>query len=250
MPVSPRQQFGQILKDLRRHHQMTQKELASLLGYTEQYIRHIEAGRKSPPPDLGDKVAKIFGIPAYILDRICRDARTDPAPLTHLSDYERTATQIRAWDNRFVPGLIQTEAYMRAIVRDEEAIAFRLERQKVLPHTKFQAVIDECVLRHQIGTAEEFRAQLRYLIDYQVLVVPARGHHRGMDGPLTILDLPDGSAVAWLEGRRLRPGTILDTDEAVRLAIETWEEILAHALPVDMSGEMISAIADDPTWGL
>lgn len=244
MPVSPRQQFGQILKDLRRHHQMTQRDLAILLGYTEQYIRHIEAGRKSPPPDLGEKVAKIFGIPAYILDRICRDARTDGTPLGHYSEYERNATQIRVWDHRMVPGLLQTEAYMRVMLFNEEDIAFRLERQKILPHIKFRAVVDECVLLHQYGTPAEFREQLHRLIDWRVLVVPANRYHSGMGGPLTIMDLPDGSPIAWIDGQRLRPGTVLDTDDAVRTAIEIWEEVLAAALPVDLSGERIAAIAD------
>lgn len=249
MPVSPRQQFGQIIKDIRRYKGLTQKDLANRLGYTEQYIRHIEAGRKSPPPDLGEKTSAIFGIPPFVLDRLCRDARTDPAPLSHYSDYERTATQIRVWDNRFVPGLLQTEAYMRAMLRDDNAVAFRLERQKVLPDTRFQAVIGESVLLHQIGTLGEFRDQLQLLIDHEVLVVPARGYHTCMEGPLTIMDLEDGSAVVWIEGQELRPGTILDTDEAVRTAEEIWREALAAALPADMSSEMISEIANDLTWG-
>lgn len=247
--MSPRQQFGQILKDLRREKRLTQKELAQLLGYTEQYMRHIEAGRKSPPPDLGEKASGIFGIPVYILDRLCRDARTDPTPLGHLSDHERNATQIRSWDNRFVPGLLQTEAYMRAILRNEDDVAFRLERQKILPQTEFHAVIDECVLLHQIGTPHQFRDQLRRLIDYQVQIVPAHGYHLGMDGPLIILELSDGSVVAWLEGQELRPGTILDTTEAVHTAEEIWRSVLMYALPPDLSGEMIAAVIDDPTWG-
>jgi len=249
MPVSARQQFGQILKDLRRDKGMTQKDLAQRLGYTEQYIRHIEAGRKSPPPDLGAKAAALFGVPTHLLDRLCRDARTDATPLGHYSDHERTATRIRVWDNRFIPGLLQTEAYMRAILRDDDGVAFRLERQRILPHTTFQAVIGESVLLHQMGTAEEFRAQLRCLIDHQVLVVPAHGYHTGMDGPLTLMDLPDGSTVVWLEGQELRPGTLLDTDEAVRTAEDIWREALAAALPADLSGEMIAAVIDDSTWG-
>jgi transcriptional regulator with XRE-family HTH domain len=249
MSVSARQQFGQILKDLRRDKRLTQKELAKLLGYTEQYIRHIEAGRKSPPPDLGGKIASVFPLPDYVADRLVRDARIDPTPLGHYSDHERTATRIRVWENRFIPGLLQTEDYMRVILRDDDAVAFRLDRQKILPDKPFHAVVDESILLHPVGTATQFYAQLQRLIEYQVQVVPAHGFHRGMECPLTIMDLPDGSMVAWLEGQELRPGTILDTDEAVRTAVEIWEEALRFALPPDLSGEMIAAVAEDLTWG-
>lgn len=245
MTVSARQQFGQILKDLRRDKHLTQKELATLLGYTEQYVRHIEAGRKSPPPDLGTKAAPALGIPTFVLERLCRDARTDGTPLGHYSDHERAATGIRIWENRMIPGLLQTEDYIREIIHDEDAISFRLARQKILPNTALRVVVGESVLLHQIGSAAQFRTQLMRLIDFQVQVIPARNYHTGIEGPLTIMNLPDGAAIVWIDGQPLRPGTILDTDEAIKTAMRVWEDVLCCALPPDISGEMIAAIADD-----
>src|SRR5579859_1114077 len=90
---------------------------------------------------------------------------------------EAAASFIREYELQFVPGLLQTEAYARAVIRlgtsaSEDEVARRAEarisRQELLRRDhppKLWAVLDESALRRAIGGAEVMREQLRHLID-------------------------------------------------------------------------------------
>src|SRR6185437_14997307 len=86
---------------------------------------------------------------------------------------ESAATSIRIFDAQFVPGLLQTEEYARAIVRlghqaapadeIERRVSLRLERQKVLARpqpTYIWVIMDEAALRRPMGGTAVMRAQL------------------------------------------------------------------------------------------
>lgn len=241
--MSARNQFGRYLRALRRERQLTQRELADAFGYSEQHIRHIEAGRKTPSRDLGERADRWFGVPGGLMAGLGADARNDTTPFGELKEYEQAATRIRWWENRFVPGLLQTEDYAWAVLGNEAGVLDRMERQAVLERITLRAVVDECVLSHQVGTAGRFAEQLQRLIDWRVRVVPAFGWHAGMDGPFTVLEFASGPSVVWVDGRGT--GTIMDADASVKTIMDQWDETLGRALPVDISAEMIAATIDD-----
>jgi transcriptional regulator with XRE-family HTH domain len=133
---------------------------------------------------------------------------------------EQAAHVIRSYEVQFIPGLLQTEDYARAIIQlgpgrsDEEIerrVELRMRRRQLLhrPHPpKLWVVVDEAALRRPYGSAAAMRAQLRYLIEIAELphvtvqVMPfSAGGHAAAGGPITILrlserDLPD---VVYLE---------------------------------------------------
>src|ERR1700722_223990 len=92
---------------------------------------------------------------------------------------EQATSLIRSYELQFVPGLLQTEGYVRALTRlghrtapadeIERRVSLRLKRQQVLsgsgPAPKFWAVIDESALRRPLGGREVMRDQIRHLID-------------------------------------------------------------------------------------
>jgi hypothetical protein len=177
---------------------------------------------------------------------------------------EQEAEALRWSEPLFVPGLLQTEAYARAVFRasglqsDDEVerqIAARLNRQEILTRERpplLTVVIDEFVLRRATGGPEVMREQLLHLAKLgtslprvRIHVVPASvGAHAGVDGPFVIATSPAGENIVYLECQR--PGQVLDRAEDVNWMVEVWESIRGQALPQQQSTELILEIAE--TW--
>ncbi|WP_449063241.1 helix-turn-helix domain-containing protein [Planomonospora algeriensis] len=136
-------------------------------------------------------------------------------------DLEQAACVIRTYQLQFVPGLLQTEDYARAVIgsghRDapaeeiERRVALRMRRQRLLHRPdppRFWAVIDEVALRRLVGGRATMRAQIERLIELaelphvtvQIMPFGAIGHAE-TSGPITILRFPEGELpdVVYLE---------------------------------------------------
>jgi len=134
---------------------------------------------------------------------------------------EQATSIIRTYQPQFVPGLLQTASYARAVVelgypddtaaRNDRRVALRLARQELLEGAsgpKVWAAVDEAALRRPIGGAAVRTQQLRHLLEITdrpnvtLQLVPFDlGGHAAAGGPFTILrfpgpDLPD---VVYLE---------------------------------------------------
>ena len=163
---------------------------------------------------------------------------------------ESAATSIRTFEMQFVPGLLQTEGYARAVTtlghqtaspdEIERRVGLRLGRQELLSRTqppRIWAVMDEAVLRRPIGGSQVMRAQLRRLTEAALLphvtlqVVPfARGGHAGASGSFSILrfeerDLPD---VVYIE--QLTSAVYLDQRADVEHYLEVVDQLSGEAL--------------------
>ncbi|MER6175562.1 helix-turn-helix transcriptional regulator [Streptosporangium sp. NPDC001681] len=135
---------------------------------------------------------------------------------TSLPDFEAGASIIRTWQIVLVPGLLQTEAYAKAVWRAgrvldenliERHVQARLARQEILtsenPPTLL-ALIDEAALRKLIGGAEVMREQISHLIamaarpNVTIQVVPdSAGAHPALDGAFVILDFPNDPSLIY-----------------------------------------------------
>ncbi|TDD27722.1 XRE family transcriptional regulator, partial [Kribbella turkmenica] len=93
-------------------------------------------------------------------------------------DLESAAQLIRTYELQFVPGLLQTPEYVRAVVQlgrglipaeeVERRVALRVNRQEILTRpspVRLWAVVDESVLRRPIGGVKSMRLQLEYLLE-------------------------------------------------------------------------------------
>ncbi|GII95485.1 transcriptional regulator [Sinosporangium siamense] len=134
---------------------------------------------------------------------------------------EQAACVIRTYEVQFVPGLLQTEDYARAVIRagrggvtPEEAerrVDLRMRRQRLLrktPAPKLWAVVDETALRRPIGGVATMKAQLKHIIEIAELkhvtvqLMPfSSGNHAGSAGPSTILRFPENELpdIVYLE---------------------------------------------------
>jgi transcriptional regulator with XRE-family HTH domain len=176
---------------------------------------------------------------------------------------QQDAISLRSCEPLLVPGLLQTEAYARAVLATgglvppaeaEQVVAGRLQRQAILTAAvppQFVAVIDELVLRRLVGDRSVMAGQLAHLAamaeleHVQVRVIPADGPwHTGLAGPFMLARLPDGAELAYVDNQ-LRGEIVSDPLDVATLG-RRWESITGEAFPHRRSIELIREAAT--TW--
>ena len=185
-----------------------------------------------------------------------------PAWFEAYVELEEVATQVRAYEVQFVPGLLQSEDYARAVTllghsdelpRDiERRVRLRMARQAVLDKPdppNVWAVVDEAVLRRPAGSPAVMHGQLKHLLDMAqrpnitIQVMPFQaGGHSAAGGPFSILrfaepDLPD---VVYLE--QLTSALYLDKPEVVDSYLKVMERVCMEAATPADSLDAIAAI--------
>jgi transcriptional regulator with XRE-family HTH domain len=173
---------------------------------------------------------------------------------------EEAASQIRAYEVQFVPGLLQAEDYARGVTalsysnpkEINRRVALRMARQYVLTREvppNVWVVLDEAVLRRPIGGQAAMRAQLRHLIEVSQLphvsiqVIPFQtGGHAAAGGPFSLLrfaeyDLPD---VVYLE--QLSSAQYLDKQDVVDRYLAVMERLCLQAQTPTASVKMLRTI--------
>ncbi|MBK6870350.1 MAG: helix-turn-helix domain-containing protein [Kineosporiaceae bacterium] len=174
---------------------------------------------------------------------------------------EQAATRIRTYETHFVPGLMQTDDYSRAVIATalpqptepevERAVALRAVRKQLLtrpngPHV--WAVVEEAALRRPVGSEKVRRGQLEHLLDLATLghitiqVLPLTRHvHAAAGGAFTMLrfgetDLPD---VVYVE--HLLSALYLDRPDHVSRYAEVMDLLCVEAL---LPEETVTFIGD------
>jgi len=175
---------------------------------------------------------------------------------------EEAAASVRCYEIQFVPGLLQTADYARAVAmlghpvgpaeEINRRVSLRMARQAVLTRanpTHLWAVLDEAALRRPIGRPDVMRGQLKHLIEISarpnvsLQIIPLNtGGHAAAGGPFSILrfgepDLPD---VVYLE--QLTSALYLDKRDTVDLYLAVMESLCVEALPTSSSVKAISTI--------
>ena len=180
-------------------------------------------------------------------------------------DLESAASLIRTYEGQLVPGLLQTEDYMRAVIAgsqlDEQAeegerrVALRMARQTLLTRPdgpRLWAVIDEAALRRPVGSPEVMGGQLERLIDaaklanvvLQILPFHA-GAHPGMVGAFSVLrfadvELPD---VVYVE--HLTNAQYLDRRDEVNRYLHVMDRISMRAAAPDNTVDILHKILQE-----
>jgi transcriptional regulator with XRE-family HTH domain len=178
---------------------------------------------------------------------------------------EEAASLIRLYEVQFVPGLLQTADYARAVVRlgqpgaapeeIERRISLRMGRQELLTKPggpRLWAIVDEAALRRPIGGKEVMRAQLEQLIlateepQVTLQVMPFRsGGHAAEAGAFTIMrfpepDLPD---VVYLE--QLTSALYLDKRDDVEKYTEVMERLSVESESPERSVDILSGMLEE-----
>jgi transcriptional regulator with XRE-family HTH domain len=228
---------GVQLAGIREDAGLSQLEAARAVGFSPAKLSRIEAGKGRRPPTEADVRVLLdrYGADAYeasVLVQLLRragepgwwqryDKRLMPEWFDRLVGLQEAATAIRTFEIQYVPGLLQTPAYARAVVRRgmptapdrevERRVELRMRRTELLHRPdapRVWAVLDESVLLRVLGGPEVMREQLAHLVEMAglphvtVQIVPLDVTHASAPSiPVTYLrfggaDLPD---VVYLE---------------------------------------------------
>jgi hypothetical protein len=161
-----------------------------------------------------------------------------------------------------VPGLLQTEAYARAILSTrmgataeelDEAVAARMERQRILDREhppELWVILDEAVLRRPVGGADVMRGQLARLAEaarrphIAIQVIPfGAGAHEGLRGGAFVVADFDGAATVAYQDAASSGHIIEDATDVEALAV-TWDTLRLDALPRAASVDLITSSAE------
>ncbi|WP_229402096.1 DUF5753 domain-containing protein [Micromonospora okii] len=178
-------------------------------------------------------------------------------------EIEREAVSLRSFQSMVLPGLLQTEAYARAVLGGtgliahgdvERHLATRLARQGILRRDdppQFTAVVDESVLRRPVGGPETMREQLNALAaaceqpHVRVHVVPSRvGAYAGLNGPFVIATSPDHRIAGYLDTQL--HGEVASEPGDIAAILTAWENVRGEALSHWQSVDLITEVAR--TW--
>ncbi|MCF3130911.1 helix-turn-helix domain-containing protein [Streptomyces olivochromogenes] len=282
-PAVRRRKLGAELRTLRTEAGLTSGEAARLVGWHQSKVSRIETGAS------GVKSADVrLLLDAYgVTDGELRDllmvlAGSDDVAGRHhwwhayrgvlphtyrdFISLESQASGMRTLETSVVPGLLQTPEYARAVTRAavngrddaEERLAalveVRLARQDVLrsdPPLELTAVLDEAVLRREVGGPDVMARQLERLMDaarlpqVRLQVLPfAAGAHIGITGPFVIFSFPSTSDLDVVVLDHLTSSLYLERKEDLQAYSEAFNNLQIHALSPEDSLEYIAGIGD------
>jgi transcriptional regulator with XRE-family HTH domain len=270
--------LGSQLRMLREARGVTREEAGYAIRASGSKISRMELGRVSfKERDVVD-LLDLYGVDAdeaAALVALAREANTPgwwhkygdllPDWFQVYVGLEEAASLIRLYEVQFVPGLLQTADYARAVVRlgqpgappeeIERRVGLRMGRQELLTKPggpRLWAIVDEAALRRPIGGREVMRAQLVQLIEatnepnVTLQVVPFRsGGHAAEAGAFTIMrfpepDLPD---VVYLE--QLTSALYLDKRDDVEKYTEVMERLSVESESPERSVDILSGMLEE-----
>jgi hypothetical protein len=178
---------------------------------------------------------------------------------------EEAAALVRTYEVQFIPGLLQTEAYARAVIslgnstaspeEIEQRVSLRTTRQKLLTRgdsPRLWAVVDEAALRRPIGGRDVMRGQIERLIEATKLpgvilqVLPFRvGGHTAEAGAFTILRFPESDLPDVVYVEQLTSALYLDRRDDVDSYMEAMERLCVVSAPPDDTAEILSRILQE-----
>ncbi|MEV5796610.1 helix-turn-helix domain-containing protein [Streptomyces collinus] len=255
--------YGDWLKAQREAARLTQQELADQAIMTRSHISHIEAGRRIPSKEDARRLDRALNTGDVLSSFLPDEGAAVAEYFEAARQLEQQAVVIREFALSYVPGILQTERYARAVlatsfppvseVERDRLVVTRLERAKVLhdPVTPVVWVLlDEAVLRRAVGGPEVMAEQVMHIVRLveservRVHVMPfALGFHPLMDGMLTLMSFEDQPPVAYGEG--LRMGKMHDSPSVVQELHGRYDLALSDALPLKESLALLRATAKD-----
>jgi transcriptional regulator with XRE-family HTH domain len=278
-PTVQRMLVGAQLRRLRTDMGLTREEAGEAIRASEWKIHRLENGQVGfKERDIID-LLRLYEVtdPTEIAEfvSLAREANSPgwwqhygdvlPSWFRTYVDLESAATLIRTYEGQFIPGLLQTDDYMRAVVQgahlDESSeeqgrrVRLRMARQILLIREqppRLWAVVDEAALRRPVGGPEVMRGQLERLIEATKLpnvtlqVLPFEvGAHPAMLGSFSILRFPDRELpdVVYLE--HLTNAVYLDKREEVERYLDVMEFLCVQSKPPARTVELLEKLLDD-----
>jgi transcriptional regulator with XRE-family HTH domain len=280
-PVVQRRRLRTELRRARLDAGLTQEQVAMAMDWSLSKLIRIENG------SVGISLNDLKAILAYY--KITDDERTgelialsrgarerswwssyrDVSPrLIQLIEYESASSIIRNFQPMLIPGLLQTEEYATAMIRNLDSqvteqevktgIEMRMKRQQVLQQPEMPLmffIMDEAAVRRLVGGKEAMRRQIKRLLDESdkptvtIEVVPfSAGAHPGMQGPFMLFEFPDAADddALYLEGPNDSRFSRDNAEEISRFR-ERFEALRGLSLGPEGSIDLLRGLLDELT---
>ncbi|WP_258718614.1 helix-turn-helix transcriptional regulator [Saccharopolyspora gloriosae] len=273
-PTARRRQLGSWLRNLREMKELSPRDAAELIGYSESKIRHQEKGRSVVKADELRRLLDIYEASTEVREQLEAlrpeashrgwwESYRLPTWAAPFIAFESEAREMLTFEPTLVPGLLQTKEYAYEIHRagryltnppDIDArVNARMERQRRLAEStplELRAVVTEEVLRRPVGGLSVMRDQLAHLVSManqqnvllQVLPLSA-GAYACQSGSLTILRFDEGEDVAFLESPL--GGHVVDERSEVDACRYLFDEVRASSMSTAQSIDLVRSIAED-----
>ncbi|RZS43042.1 helix-turn-helix protein [Herbihabitans rhizosphaerae] len=276
-PTLQRRRLAKALKRAREAAGMTQEQAGKAIDGAKSKISRVEAAQSGFRVTDLNVLIELYGVDEVTAARMRELARAGrrrgrwsayrnvtPDWFTDYLDLEDDASTIRWYKPEVVPGVLQTEAYIRAVFTTaaprraddevERLVRVRLERQAVLDRRRTQShfILSESVLRRVVGNPTLMANQALHIaeiaeysnVDVQILPFNAQTYCPA-SVVFTMLRFDDNPStdVVYLED--YTDADYLDDEAPVRAYTDLWNRLSAAALGQVESQELLREIAGE-----
>lgn len=255
--------FGEVLKHYREAHVLTQEDLARRIPCDRSQVARVEAGARVPQDTFAktcDELLDTGGVLLRLWSRIDWYPQVEhPDWFRRRAEMDAVAVALREYQERVVPGLLQTEDYVRALFSRrrrsvdevEERVRARLSRQQRFLEADgpfYAVVLDESCLRNLVGSAAVMRDQGAHLLrvgrrpNIHIQVAPSDLAFVRPSGSMSLITLPDGHQ--WVYSESLDRGHFNDDPAVYERHSQTYDVLRADAPSARESAALISDVME------
>jgi transcriptional regulator with XRE-family HTH domain len=268
--ASPLRVFGAMLRSYRVKAGMSLEQLGARVYLSDDMVGKIENGQRVPTEQFAaacDAVPELnTGGALAELRELLKDylkQRAYPGWFIRWPEKEAQATVLRSFELVFIPGLLQTQGYARALLDNRigsnddvaDIVAARMERQAILDRSnppELWVAIEEAVLHRPVSGPAVMHEQLNHLLraaqrpNVVLQVIPASvGVHGGLAGAgFIVADFADAPHVAYQETQV--GGQVIEDRDDIAILLTAWDRLRAEALPRAASLDLVKEVAK--TW--
>jgi transcriptional regulator with XRE-family HTH domain len=258
--------FGALLKVFRGRAGLTQEQLAPLLSYSVAFVASVEQGRRLPPGEFierAEEVLDAFGALRATGRWVSRSGGLAQW-FRQWAAMEETALNLYTYECRVVPGLLQTEAYARALCTSvppaptaeevDARVAARVARQDLLhrrPPVGLSFIIEQAVIERRTGGREVTGELIDHLLEtgelwnVEIQLMPLRqASHAGTDGPMQLLETPENQWFGYSEGQQT--GHLLSGPKDVSVLQQRYARMRSQALTPEESVSLLKRMRGAP----
>ncbi|MFI8288202.1 Scr1 family TA system antitoxin-like transcriptional regulator [Streptomyces sp. NPDC085614] len=255
--------FGAVVQALREHAGLSRADLGTWVRYSKHTVESVELGRRMPDEAFVERAEEALGNTGA-LRKSARHLTRGEAGLAawfrRWARLEREAVSLCTYECRLVPGLLQSQAYARAVFEGtiplrtdaelEAQLAARMERQAIMrdrPTVPFSFIVEEHVFRRRFGGAEAMRELYDHVLErsaprnvtFQMVPLQA-GLHACLDGPVRILETPTGQRLGYSEGQK--NGRLISDPKEVSALCQRYETLRSQALSPNESRVLLERL--------
>ena len=270
------------LRRLRSDAGYSREQVEAHTGVNEGTLYRIETARARPQRRTLLALLDLYHVDQPLRDDLLDIARTAdgqgwsrpyhwqlPGEYAAYISFEAEARVVHNYESLFIPGLLQTQDYGRAMVRGvlpnatddeiDERVEARSERQKLLDGDnplELWAVIDEAAIRRVVGGKSVMATQLDHVVQLMQrpnitvqVITFGSGAHPGMPGAFVHMEFRDELDPDLVYVDTLAGDIFLETDEDIRRYRSMFDHLRAGALSPNESARLIATISADLKGG-